>query len=79
MFREAQWLAAKLDEEFRGIVAIVTGNKQTGDVQRIAREYLKRKLEHDMEQRTSAARIGVYSRSGEPGRIVVDDLAWIDS
>jgi Domain of unknown function (DUF6538) len=54
MFREAQWLAAKLDQEFRGIMARVSENKNAADVQRIAREYLKDKLDHDMRLRETS-------------------------
>jgi hypothetical protein len=55
MFREAQWLAAQLDQEFRGIITSVNENKNTTDVQRIAREYLKDKLDHDMRLREAVA------------------------
>jgi hypothetical protein len=49
------------------------------DIQRIARDYLRSKLEHDVEVRIASSGIGVYSRSTEPGRIVADDLDWIES
>jgi site-specific recombinase XerD len=78
VFREAQWLAARLDLEFGRIIASVKDNTKTPDIQRIAREYLKSKLEHDMEQREASSHIGVYSRSTQAGRIVSDDLEWID-
>lgn len=77
MFREAQWLAAKLDQEFRKLMSSVKFEKPA-DIQRIAREYLKSKLEHDMEVRTASPHVGVYSRSTEPNRIVADDLEWIE-
>ena len=77
-FREAQWLAAKLDLEFGRIVASVKDDTKTPNIQRIAREYLKAKLEGDMEYRAASPHIGVYSRSAEPGRIMADDLEWID-
>ena len=54
-FRQAQWLAAKLDRAFREVIASVSENKKTQDVQRIAREYLKDKLEFDMERRIAVA------------------------
>jgi site-specific recombinase XerD len=78
LFREAQRLATKLDIEFGRIIASVKDDTKTHDIQRIAREYLKRKLEGDMEYRTTSPHIGVYSRSAEPGRIMTDDLEWID-
>ncbi|MGE5774008.1 MAG: DUF6538 domain-containing protein, partial [Hyphomicrobiales bacterium] len=78
LFREAQWLAARLDIEFGRIIASVKDNTKTPDIQRIAHEYLKRKLEHDMEQRAASPHVGVYSRSSEPGRIAADDLEWVD-
>ena len=48
MFREAQWLAAKLDQEFRKVMSSVKKYEKPEDIQRIAREYLSSKLEHDM-------------------------------
>jgi hypothetical protein len=48
------------------------------DIQRITRDYLRSKLEHDMEVRIASQHIGVYSRSKEPGQIVADDLEWIE-
>jgi hypothetical protein len=47
----ARWLALELDSEFGRIIASVTENKKTADVQNIARQYLKRALDHDMEVR----------------------------
>jgi site-specific recombinase XerD len=76
-FREAQWLAAILDREFRKIM-ISLKYERPADIQRIAREYLKGKLDHDMETRSASAHVGVYSRSTEPNRIVADDLEWIE-
>ena len=78
MFREAQWLAAKLDREFCKIMSSVKKYEKSEDIQRIAREYLSSKLEHDMEVRIASSGIGAYSRSKEPGRIVADDLEWIE-
>lgn len=77
-FREAQWLAAILDREFRKVMSSVKKYEKPEDIQRIAREYLKSKLEHDMEVRLASSGIGVYSRSKESGRIVADDLEWIE-
>jgi hypothetical protein len=77
-FREAQWLAAKLDREFRKLMLSVKKYEKPEDIQRIAREYLKSRLEHDMEVRIGSPHVGVYSRSKEPGRIVADDLEWIE-
>jgi uncharacterized protein DUF6538 len=79
MFREAQWLAAQLDQEFRGIIASLRQNKDTADVQRIAREYLKSKLDHDMEQREAASRQAVYATYAEVGSSFADDLAWVET
>jgi hypothetical protein len=77
-FREAQWLAAALDREFRIVMSSAKKYEKPEDIQRIAREYLRSKLEHDMEVRIASSGIGVYSRSKEPGRIVADDLEWIE-
>jgi hypothetical protein len=77
-FREAQWLAAKLDEEFTVIMSSVKNHEQPADIQRIAREYLKSRLETDMELRVDSPHVGVYSRSTEPGQIVADDLEWVE-
>src|SRR5277367_6361782 len=60
-FREAQWLAAKLDREFPGVIASVSENEKPADIQRIAREYLKSKLDHDMEQREGSPHQAVYN------------------
>jgi site-specific recombinase XerD len=76
LFREAQWLAAKLDQMFRKLMSSVKYEKPA-DLQRIARQYLKSKLEHDIEVRTASPHVGVYSRSTD--RIVADDLEWIES
>ena len=38
MFREAQWLAAKLDQEFRKVMSSVKKYEKPEDIQRIARE-----------------------------------------
>jgi Domain of unknown function (DUF6538) len=78
-FREAQWLAAKLDQEFRKVMSSMKKYEKPEDIQRIARDYLRSKLEHDVEVRIASSGIGVYSRSTEPGRIVADDLDWIES
>jgi site-specific recombinase XerD len=77
-FREAQWLAATLDREFRKVMSSVKKYEKPEDIQRIARDYLRSKLEHDMEVRIASMGIGVYSRSTEAGQIVADDLEWIE-
>lgn len=77
-FREAQWLAAILDREFRKVMSLVKKYERPEDIQRIAREYLKSRLEHEMEVRIASPHVGVYSRSTEPGRIVADDLEWLE-
>jgi site-specific recombinase XerD len=46
-FREAEWLAAKLDEEFTSIMSSLRNNGQA-DIQKVAREYLKGVLEYDL-------------------------------
>jgi hypothetical protein len=74
MFREAQWLAANLDQEFRKVIANVSKTDQTADIQRIAREYLRDKLDHDMGQREASAHQAVYSGSSPS-----DDLAWVEA
>jgi len=74
----ARWLAAELDHEFGRIIASVNDTKKSADIQNIARQYLKRHLDSDMELRISSHSIGVYSRSSDRGRIVADDLEWID-
>jgi hypothetical protein len=78
-FREAQWLAGTLDREFRKVMSSVKKYEKSEDIQRIARDYLKSRLEHDLDVRIASPHIGVYSRSNEPGRIVADDLEWIES
>jgi hypothetical protein len=54
-FRKAEWLAAKLDEEFRIIMSVVKKDGQPADIQRIAREYLRGALEHDLSVRKAQA------------------------
>src|SRR4029077_16703410 len=77
-FREAQWLAAILDRGVCKVMSSVKKYEKPEDIQRIARDYLRSKLEHDMEVRIASPHIGVYSRSNEPGRIVADDLEWLE-
>jgi hypothetical protein len=77
-FREAQWLAAILDREFRKVMTSVKKYEKPEDIQRIARDYLKGRLEHDMAVRIASPHIGAYSRSTDPGHIVADDLEWIE-
>jgi len=74
----ARWLAAGLDHEFGRIIASVNETKKTVDIQSIARQYLKQRLDSDMEVRIGSPNVGVYSRSRDRGRIVADDLEWID-
>jgi hypothetical protein len=57
-FREAEWLAAKLDKEFLVIMSSLKNDEKAADIQRIAREYLKDKLEADLlERRAQAGRV----------------------
>jgi site-specific recombinase XerD len=74
----ARWLAGELDRVFGRIIANVNEIKKTADIQSIARQYLKRHLDSDMQVRISSPNVGVYSRSTDRGRIVADDLEWID-
>jgi hypothetical protein len=75
---QALWLALELDREFERIIASLTEDKKPADVQAIARQYLKRKLDWDMELRISSPKVGAYSRSSEPGKVVAEELEWID-
>ena len=59
-------------------MSLVKKYERPEDIQRIAREYLKSRLEHEMEVRIASPHVGVYSRSTEPGRIVADDLEWLE-
>lgn len=76
-FRKAEWLAARLDAAFHEVIELVKYEKPS-DIPRIARNYLRRKLDFDLEMRTDSPHIGVYSRSGDQGRVVEDDLEWIE-
>jgi integrase len=76
-FREAEWLAARLDRAFDEVIREVKYEKPS-DIQRIAHEYLRRKLDSDLQARTESPHVGVYSRSNDRGRIAEDDLEWID-
>lgn len=60
-------------------MASVSKNDQTADVQRIAREYLKSKLNHDMALREASPHQAVYATYAEPGFSFADDLAWVDA
>jgi Phage integrase family len=74
----ARCLALELDRAFGRIIATVIENKKTVDVLSVARQYLKRALDNDMELRISSPNLGAYSRSRDRGRIVADELEWID-
>ena len=78
VYREAQWLAAKLDIEFGRIIASVKDDTKAPDIQRIAREYLKRKLEDDMEQRGASPHRPVYNMYWETGAASAADLEWVE-
>jgi site-specific recombinase XerD len=79
MFREAQWLAARLDQEFRGVIAKVNKSDSATDILRIARAYLKSKLQHDMEQREAASHRPLYNMYSAPGRSSAGDLEWVEA
>jgi len=79
MFREAQWLAAKLDQGFREVIAKVSKSDRAADIQRIAREFLKSKLKHDMGERERASHRAVYNVYSEPGRSSAGDLEWVEA
>lgn len=77
-FREAQWLGARMDQEFGRIKNSVTSNTPAPDIGRIVREYLKGKLAFDMEQRAGSPNQPVYSGYCETGDdIVAADLKWV--
>jgi hypothetical protein len=77
-FREAQWLAASLDHEFERIIASVNEKTTTPDIQRIARDYLKRKLAFDMERRTTSPHRAVYNAGFDPRGSSASDLEWVE-
>ena len=77
-FREAQWLAAKLDQEFRKVITSVSNNRNPAEIQRIAREYLKDKLEHDMEQREGSPQRPIYNVFSETSPSAAD-LQWVEA
>ena len=79
MFREAQWLAARLDQEFREVIAKVSKSDSAADIQRIAREYLRSKLDHDMGEREAASHRAIYNVYSEPGRSSAGDLEWVEA
>jgi site-specific recombinase XerD len=54
-FREAQWLAATLDREFRKLMSSMKKYEKPEDIQGIARDYLKGALETDLWERQARA------------------------
>ena len=55
MFREAQWLAAKLDREFQRMVGSVTKDNVSTDIGAIAKQYLRDCLQYDLSVRQARA------------------------
>ena len=79
-FREAQWLAAGLDRELLRVIADVSETIEgKSDLQRIAREYLKRKLDSDMERRHVSPHRPVYATLDDETASSVADLEWVDA
>jgi hypothetical protein len=77
-FREAQWLATGLDRELLRATADVSETTEgKPDLQRIARDYLKRKLECDMERRHASPHRPVYNTPDDDGASSVADLGWV--
>jgi hypothetical protein len=79
-FREAQWLAAGLDRELSRVIADVSETtEEKPDLQRIARNYLNRALDRDLERRHDSPHRPVYNRGYDEGASSIADLEWVES
>ena len=79
VYREAEWLAQQLDQEFRRTVERVNETYKKTDIPRILRLYLKQRLDHDMAQRAAASRKPAFPVVGTPRGAAVEDLAWVET
>jgi hypothetical protein len=77
LFRVAEYLATRLDQEFRRLTHDVTTDDKI-DLTAILRNYLKRGLAHDMQQRVETPHAPMFGVA-EPGRSHASvDLEWIE-
>src|SRR5258708_3814785 len=78
VFRVAECLAGGLDQEFRRLMQGMTTDDQT-DIAAILRNYLKRRLDFDMERRAETPHAPMFGPP-EPGRSHANvDLEWIEN
>ena len=57
----------------------MSNNRNPAEIQRIAREYLKSKLDHDMEQREASSHRPIYNVYSQPGCSSAGDLEWVEA
>jgi hypothetical protein len=76
-FREAQWLAGRLDQELLKVIATLDETDEGINIHQIARDYLKRVLKSDMEERVASPNRPVYNMSYDEGASASADLEWI--
>jgi len=79
IYRQAEWLAQSLDNEFaRTILAVLKKNEV--DVPRVVREYLKRRLDFDLARRAASPHGPVFGAIGETGETPQSvDLPFVET
>lgn len=76
-FREAEWLAERLDHAFEAVVGNM-GDKP--DVQKAVTKYLRKRLASDMHWRTASPGKPVYDVFADEGASAMQaDLEWVQS
>ncbi len=77
VFRVAECLAAELDQEFRRLIEDVKTDEKI-DLALVLRNYLKRRLAHDMQRRIGTPHAPVYALADPDRSDASADLEWID-
>jgi hypothetical protein len=78
-FREAEWRAHQLDQEFKRALERVNATNSKTDIQRILRLYLKQRLDFDMARRTDSPQRPAFPVVGTPRGIAIEDLEFVDA
>lgn len=79
VFREAEWLAQRLDPEFKAIIERVMLNQtKTKDISEIVSAYLKRKLDADMQHRIASPKKPLFPADADEKTIVKSDLEFAE-
>ena len=66
-YREAEWLAQQLDEEFKRTIERVNDTNKNTDIPRILRQYLKQRLDFDMARRADSPHRSAFPSDGGAG------------